>query len=211
MKALIIVDVQNDFCPGGALPVPEGDRVVEVINRMQPEFGLVVATQDWHPAEHGSFAANHPGRSPGEQIELAGLPQILWPVHCVQDTPGAELHPRLDRSRIARVFHKGADPSVDSYSGFFDNGRRTSTGLGEYLKDQGVTDVYVCGLATDYCVKATALDAASLGFKTHLLKDGCRGVELREGDVRQAVEEMRRQGVVIVQGSIVKENAHGAH
>ncbi len=198
MKALIIVDVQNDFCPGGALPVPEGDRVVEVISRVQPEFGLVVATQDWHPAEHGSFAANHPGRSPGEQIELAGLPQILWPVHCVQGTPGAELHPGLDRSRIARVFHKGADPSVDSYSGFFDNGRRTSTGLGEYLKDQGVTDVYVCGLATDYCVKATALDAVALGFKTHLLEDGCRGVELREGDVQRAVEEMRRRGVVIV-------------
>ena len=128
MKALIIVDVQNDFCPGGALPVPEGDRVVEVINRIQPGFDLVVATQDWHPADHGSFAANHPGRRPGEQIELAGLPQILWPVHCVQDTPGAELHPGLDRSRIARVFHKGTDPSVDSYSGFFDNGRRASTG-----------------------------------------------------------------------------------
>ena len=124
MKALIIVDVQNDFCPGGALPVPEGDRVVEVINRIQPEFDLVVATQDWHPADHGSFAANHPGRSPGEQIELAGLPQILWPVHCVQGTPGAELHPGLDRSRIARVFQKGADPNIDSYSGFFDNGHR---------------------------------------------------------------------------------------
>ncbi len=198
MKALIIVDVQNDFCPGGALPVREGDRVVEVINRMQPKFDLVVATQDWHPADHGSFAANHPGHSPGQKIELAGLPQILWPVHCVQNTLGAELHPRLDRSRIARVFRKGADPSIDSYSGFFDNGRRTSTGLGEYLKDQGVTDVYVCGLATDYCVKATALDAVALGFKTHLLEDGCRGVELREGDVQRAVEEMRRRGVVIV-------------
>ena len=164
MKALIIGDVQNDFCPGGALPVPGGDQVVEVINRMQPKFELVVAIQDWHPADHGSFAANHPGRSPGEQIELAGLPQILWPVHCVQGTPGAELHPGLDRSRIARVFRKGTDPSVDSYSGFFDNGRRSSTGLGEYLKDQGVTDVYICGLATDYCVKATAMDAANLGF-----------------------------------------------
>jgi nicotinamidase/pyrazinamidase len=200
MNALIIVDVQNDFCSGGALPVPEGDRVVEAINRMQPKFDLVAATQDWHPTDHGSFAANHPGHSPGEQIELAGLPQILWPVHCVQDTPGAELHPGLDRSRIARVFHKGADPHVDSYSGFFDNGRRVSTGLGEYLKDQGVTDVYVCGLATDYCVKATALDAVALRFKTHFLEDCCRGVDLREGDVQQAIEEMRRQGVVIVRG-----------
>ena len=181
MKALIIVDVQNDFCPGGALPVPEGDRVVEVINRIQPGFDLVVATQDWHPADHGSFAANHPGRRPGEQIELAGLPQILWPVHCVQGTPGAELHPGLDRSRIARVFRKGTDPSVDSYSGFFDNGRRASTGLGEYLKDQGVTDVYVCGLATDYCVKATALDAVASG-----VQDAPRGRRLpRSGASRQ--------------------------
>ena len=198
MKALIIVDVQNDFCPGGALPVPDGDRVVEVVNRIQPGFDLVVATQDWHPADHGSFAASHPGRRPGERIELAGLPQILWPVHCVQGTPGAALHPGLDRSRIARVFPKGTDPSIDSYSGFFDNGRRSSTGLGECLRSQNVTEVHVCGLATDYCVKATALDAASLGFKTHLVEDGCRGVELREGDIRRAIEEMRRQGVVLV-------------
>ena len=197
MKALIIVDVQNDFCPGGALPVPEGDRVVAVINRAQPGFDLVVATQDWHPADHGSFAANHPGRSPGDRIELAGLPQILWPVHCVQRTRGAELHPGLNRSRIACVFQKGADRHVDSYSGFFDNGRRASTGLGDYLKDQHVTDVYVCGLATDYCVKATALDAANLGFKTHLLEDACRGVELREGDVQRAIDEMRERGVIV--------------
>jgi len=196
MKSLIIVDVQNDFCPGGALPVPEGDRVVEVINRIQPGFDLVVATQDWHPAGHGSFAASHPGRSPGEQIELAGLPQILWPVHCVQGTWGAELHAGLDRSRIARVFHKGTDPGVDSYSGFFDNGRRTSTGLGEYLKDQGVTDVYVCGLATDYCVKATALDAAASGFKTHLLEDGCRGEEPQPGAIERAIDAMRGQGAI---------------
>ena len=205
MKALIIVDVQNDFCPGGALPVPEGDRVVDVINRIQPGFDLVVATQDWHPADHGSFAVNHPGRRPGEQIDLAGLPQILWPVHCVQGTPGAELHPGLDRSRIARVFPKGTDPSVDSYSGFFDNGHRSSTGLGEYLNRQGVTDVYVCGLATDYCVKATALDAVGLGFKTFLIEDACRGVELREGDVQQAIQQMQEQGVVVVQANELKD------
>ncbi len=198
MKALVIVDVQNDFCPGGALPVPEGDQVVPIINQIQPEFDLVVATQDWHPADHGSFAANHPGRRPGEQIELAGLPQILWPVHCVQNTPGAELHAGLDRARIVRVFRKGMDPNVDSYSGFFDNGRRASTGLDDCLKGRGVSDVYVCGLATDYCVKATALDAVGLGFKTYLVEDACRGVELREGDVRRAMDEMRGQGVVTI-------------
>ena len=198
MKALVIVDVQNDFCPGGALAVSEGDRVVEVINRTEPGFDLVVATQDWHPANHGSFAANHPGRSPGEEVDLAGLPQTLWPVHCVQGTPGAELHPRLDRLRIARVFRKGTEANVDSYSGFFDNGR-CSTGLGDYLKGQGVTDVYVCGLATDYCVKFTALDAVGLGFKTYLVEDACRGVELHEGDVRKAIDAMRAQGVVVIQ------------
>ena len=193
----MIVDVQNDFCPGGALPVPEGDRVVAVINRIQPGFDLVVATQDWHPADHGSFAANHPGRRPGERIELAGLPQILWPVHCVQNTPGAELHPELDRAPIARVFRKGTDPNVDSYSGFFDNGHRRSTGLGEYLMGRGVGDVYVCGLATDYCVKATVLDAVALDFKTHLVENACRGIDLRAGDVRQAIRQMRGQGVVV--------------
>lgn len=198
MNALLVVDVQNDFCPGGALPVPEGDRVVEVINRLQPNFALVVATQDWHPASHGSFAANHPGRQVGEPINLNGLPQILWPVHCVQGTPGAELHPALDRSRIARVFPKGTDPGVDSYSGFFDNGRRASTGLGEYLNARGVTEVYVCGLATDYCVQATALDAVDLGFRVYLVADACRGVELRPGDVRRAVEEMRDRGVMVI-------------
>ncbi|MGA2034813.1 MAG: bifunctional nicotinamidase/pyrazinamidase [Thermoguttaceae bacterium] len=197
MNALIVADVQNDFCPGGALAVPEGDLVVPIINRILPQFDVAVATQDWHPANHGSFAANHPGRSPGEQIDLAGLPQILWPVHCVQNTPGAELHPGLDRRRIARVFRKGTDPTIDSYSGFFDNGRRSSTGLDEYLKRLGVTDVYVCGLTTDYCVKATALDAAGLGFQTHLLEDACRGVELRPGDIRQAIEQMRAQGVML--------------
>ncbi len=198
MNALIIVDVQNDFCPGGALAVREGDQVVPIINRLQPRFELVVATQDWHPANHGSFAANHPGRKPGEVIELAGLPQILWPVHCVQGTPGAELHPALERSRIAHVVHKGTDPAIDSYSGFFDNGRRAATGLEQFLRDREVDEVYVCGLATDYCVKATALDTRSLGFKTHLIEDAARGVDLRPGDVQQAIEAMRAGGVDVI-------------
>ena len=195
MNALIVVDLQNDFCPGGALPVPEGDRIVAVINQLQRRFDLVVATQDWHPANHGSFAANHAGKKPGDTIELAGRPQVLWPTHCVQDTPGAEFHPQFDTSRIARVFRKGVDSDVDSYSGFFDNGRRKSTGLGEYLKEQGVDSVYVCGLATDYCVKFTALDAVQLGFETFLIADACRGVNLKPGDVTHAVEEMLANGV----------------
>jgi len=197
MRALILVDLQNDFVPGGALPVPEGGRIVPLINRLQPCFDLVVATQDWHPPDHGSFAANHPGHKPGDLIDLNGLPQILWPAHCVQDTPGADLLPDLDRTRIRRVFRKGTDPGVDSYSGFFDNGRRHATGLDAYLRQQGVRSVAVCGLATDYCVKYTALDAADLGFDTWLIEDACRGVNLQPNDVKQALEEMRRAGVHI--------------
>ena len=195
MNALLLVDLQNDFCPGGALAVPEGDRIIPVVNELQKKFDLVVATQDWHPANHGSFAVNHPGKIPGDRIELAGLTQILWPVHCVQNTPGAELHPQLDRSAIARVFRKGEDPLLDSYSGFFDNGHRKSTGLDEYLKSRGIASVCVCGLATDYCVKFTAIDAVELGFETYLIEGACRGVNLTPGDVRRAVEEMSAKGV----------------
>lgn len=204
VKALILVDLQNDFCPGGALPVPEGDRVIPVVNRLLGRFGLVVATQDWHPPDHGSFAANHPGRKAGEAIDLNGLPQILWPVHCVQNTPGADFHPALDRGRIERVFQKGTDPAIDSYSGFFDNGRRRATGLADFLRERRVTDVFVCGLATDYCVKATALDAAALGFRTHLVDDACRGVQLRPGDIARAIAEMRAAGVVVVESEGVR-------
>lgn len=198
MKALILVDLQNDFCPGGALPVPEGDAVIPLANALQPRFDLVVATQDWHPANHASFAASHPRRKPGEVIDLDGLTQVLWPVHCVEGTWGAEFHPALDRHRLAQVFRKGTDPRIDSYSGFFDNGRRHSTGLADYLRQRGATEVFVCGLATDYCVKFTALDAVELGFATRVVLDACRGVELQSGDVRRALDEMRSRGVVLV-------------
>jgi nicotinamidase/pyrazinamidase len=197
MKALIIVDVQNDFLPGGALAVPGGDAIVPVVNRLLPDFPLIVATQDWHPADHGSFAANHPGRQPFEQIDLHGLPQTLWPVHCVQNTGGACFAPGLETRPIHRIFFKGTDARVDSYSGLFDNGRRNSTGLAEYLHTKGVTDVGVCGLATDYCVKFTALDALREGFRVTLIEDACRGVNLRPGDVEKAVEEMRTAGATI--------------
>lgn len=202
MQALIIVDVQNDFCPGGALAVPEGDQVVPIINRLQPHFELVVATKDWHPPDHLSFAANH-GKTPGEVIELNQRPQVLWPNHCVQGTKGAEFVPQLDRSRIARVFQKGAERGVDSYSGFFDNDGRTSTGLGDYLREQGVEQVYLCGLATDYCVKFTALDALRLGFEVYLIEDACRGVNLKPGDVEQAVAEMREAGARVIQSASI--------
>ena len=198
MKALILVDIQNDFLPGGALAVPCGNEVIPLANQVQAKFSLVVATQDWHPPNHASFAANHPGRRIGEQIEIDGLPQILWPVHCVQNTRGAEFAADLQRDRIVRVFQKGTDPRIDSYSGFFDNDHRQATGLGDFLQAQRVTDVYVLGLATDYCVKFTALDAVQLGFRTFLIEDACRGVHLQPTDVSQAIQEMQTAGVAIV-------------
>jgi nicotinamidase/pyrazinamidase len=201
MKALIIVDVQNDFVPGGALPVAEGDRIVPIVNALQSQFELVVATQDWHPANHESFAANHPGRKPGDVIDLHGLQQILWPVHCVQGSRGAEFVPKLETSRFAEVFRKGIDPDIDSYSGFFDNGHRRSTGLDNYLKQKRVTEIYIGGLTTDYCVRFTALDGQTLGFKTHVVEDACRGVELQAGDVGHAIEEMRRAGVKLIRST----------
>ena len=197
MNALILVDIQNDFVPGGALAMPDGDQIVPVVNRLQPLFDIVVATQDWHPADHGSFAANHPGHQPGDQVDLNGLPQILWPVHCVQETKGADFVPGLDRARWDRVFVKGTHRDIDSYSGFFDNGHRQATGLGDYLHEKGVRHVYVAGLATDYCVKFTALDARQLGFHTYLIKDASRGVNLQAGDVDWAIGGMRAAGVKI--------------
>jgi nicotinamidase/pyrazinamidase len=204
MKALILVDIQNDFLPGGALAVPNGGAVIPIVNKILPVFPLVVATQDWHPSIHGSFAANHPGKKVFEQIDLNGLPQTLWPVHCVQNTPGAALATDLRQDRIARVFQKGTDAGIDSYSGLFDNGHRKSTGLGEWLKQQRVTDVFVCGLATDYCVKFTALDAVQLGFKTYLIEDASRGVNLHPNDVQKAIEEMKAAGVNVCDSQTVK-------
>lgn len=195
--ALILVDLQNDFLPGGALGVPGGDEVIPLANRLMEDFEIIVATQDWHPPDHGSFAANHPGRQVFESIDLHGLPQTLWPVHCVQETPGAEFAPGLDAGRITRVFRKGTRPEVDSYSGLFDNGRRHSTGLAEWLREQGVTRVTVCGIATDYCVKFTALDAVAEGFGVTLHLPACRGVDLQPGDIAAAVEVMRVAGVGI--------------
>lgn len=200
-SALVLVDLQRDFLPGGTLSVPEGDRVVPLANQLARRFDLVVATQDWHPPEHVSFAANHPGKSPGDVLVLGEIRQMLWPVHCVQFTSGAAFAPGLDTGPIARIFAKGTQRDVDSYSGFFDNLRRRSTGLGEFLRSRNVQLVYILGLATDYCVRATALDARALGFETRVVADACRGVELQVGDVQRAMAEMQRAGVGIVQSS----------
>jgi nicotinamidase/pyrazinamidase len=197
-KALVLVDLQNDFCPGGALAVARGDETIAIANQVARHFDVVVATQDWHPADHGSFASNRPGAKPYDLGELGGLPQVLWPPHCVQGTAGAELHAGLDRARVTEIFPKGTDPTIDSYSGFWDNGKRRSTGLAEWLRAKGVTTLYVLGLATDYCVKATAIDAVAEGFTTYLVEDGCRAVELAPGDGERAIEAMRAAGVIVV-------------
>jgi nicotinamidase/pyrazinamidase len=197
MKALIIIDVQNDFCPGGALAVSDGDKIIPVINKIQDKFDLIAATQDWHPRNHGSFASNY-GKKPYEKIKLSGLDQTLWPDHCVQETKGAELHPDLRKEKIDRIFKKGTERNIDSYSGFFDNGHRKSTGLGDYLKQKGVNTIYLAGLTTDYCVKYSALDARTLGFETYLIRDACRAVNISPDDSDKALEEMRKAGVIIV-------------
>lgn len=198
MRALVVVDIQHDFLPGGALAVPSGDGVIAITNLLMARYDRIVATQDWHPADHASFAAQHAGRTPGEVVDLDGLPQVLWPVHCVQGTPGAAFASSLDVWRFHAVFRKGADRRVDSYSGFFDNGRRHDTGLGAWLRTEGVTAVDVVGLATDYCVKWTALDALHLGFPTRLITDACRGVNLSPGDVDGALAELAAAGVGLV-------------
>ncbi len=197
MKAVLLIDIQNDFLPGGALAVPAGDEVIAVANRLMPEYELVVATQDWHPANHVSFASQHAGRSIGEIKQLHGLDQILWPEHCVQGSPGAELAAELDHNTIHHIVKKGTHPTVDSYSAFFDNARRKSTGLAEILRTKGVDEIHVLGLATDYCVRATVLDGLDLGFRVVLLTEGTRGVELQTGDCERAIEEMHEAGALV--------------
>lgn len=198
MIALLLIDIQNDFLPGGALAVNKGDRVIPVANRLMPGYPLVVATQDWHPAAHRSFASQHPAKQVGDVIELKGLTQVLWPDHCIQGTDGAQFAPGLNQGGIDHVVRKGTDSSIDSYSGFFDNARRKSTGLQDYLRKEGVKEVHIVGLATDYCVKFTALDAVGLGFTTKVIQEGVRGVELNDGDCQAAIDEMTRSGIEII-------------
>ena len=190
MKALIVVDIQNDFLPGGALAVDGGDQIISIVNQLMKKFDIVVATQDWHPVGHGSFASTYNGKKPGDQIALNGLDQILWPDHCVQGTSGTDFHPTL--AVRAKNFPKGIRKNADSYSGFFDDDG-TPTGLDNYLRDNGVSQVFVCGLATDYCVKCTALDAAKEGFACVVVLDACRGVA--EESTESAIAEMRAAGI----------------
>jgi nicotinamidase/pyrazinamidase len=180
MKTLIIVDVQNDFLPAGSLPVPGGDAVIPVINQIQDEFDLVIATQDWHPHNHKSFASNHKGKKPFEVIDLNGLPQTLWPAHCVQGTKGADFPAALNTNRIEAIFRKGTDPEIDSYSGFYDNGRRKSTGLAGYLREKGATEIYLTGLAGDICVYYSAMDSLAEKFRTWFIEDAARPLNAEE-------------------------------
>lgn len=192
---LIVVDVQNDFCPGGALAVPDGDAVVPVANRMIRAFDHAVLTQDWHPAGHGSFASSHAGKAPFETTEMPYGSQVLWPDHCVQGSAGAAFHPDLDWTKAELVIRKGTDPAIDSYSGFFENDRATPTGLGGYLRERGFNRVFLVGLATDFCVAYTALDARAGGFETVLIDDGCRAIDL-DGSLAAARAAMAEAGVL---------------
>lgn len=201
MKALLLVDIQNDFLPGGALAVNQGNMIIPIINQLVLKFDLIVATQDWHPANHESFASNHAGGQLGQVIDLHGLTQVLWPDHCIQNTRGAELSSELETERIQKVFRKGTDPTVDSYSGFYDNDYRNDTGLGTYLKKKEVDQLYVVGLATDYCVKFTALDAAALGFETTVITDAVRAVNLDPDDGNKALQVMKQSGVQLLRSN----------
>jgi nicotinamidase/pyrazinamidase len=202
-RALLIVDVQNDFCPGGSLAVEEGDHVVEVINRLMPLFDRVVATQDWHPKDHVSFASSHPGKKVLDIVDSDGIQQVLWPDHCIQGTPGAEFFSRLEIGRIELVLRKGLRRSLDSYSAFFENDHVTDTGLRYYLSGLGTREIFLCGLATDYCVRSSALDARRLGFEVSVVCDACRGVDFPRGSVEKALAEMKASGIRLVNSTHV--------
>jgi nicotinamidase/pyrazinamidase len=197
---LLVIDVQNDFCPGGQLAVPDGAAVIPPILRCAQHFEHIVLTQDWHPANHTSFASAHPGKKPFEQIEVSYGPQTLWPDHCMQQTYGAEFHPDLKLSRAELILRKGFRPQIDSYSAFFENDRTTPTGLSGYLRERGLTRVFLAGLAYDYCVGYSALDARRQGFEAIVLRDACRAIALN-GSVQQMEAEFAKTGVVLIEST----------
>ncbi|WP_162052788.1 bifunctional nicotinamidase/pyrazinamidase [Pontibacter pamirensis] len=197
MKALLLIDIQNDFLPGGALAVPEGDAIIPVVNRLQEQFDLVIATQDWHPEGHKSFASNHAGKKTFEVIELQGLKQVLWPDHCLQGSTGAAFSEAADMRKVEAIFRKGMNPEIDSYSGFYDNGHLKSTGLTDYLRSKEVTEVYLAGLAADYCVYFTAKDALQEGFKAYVIEDATRAISPEGFDKAKA--DIESKGGKLVQ------------
>jgi nicotinamidase/pyrazinamidase len=197
---LLVIDVQNDFCPGGALAVPGGDAVIAPIHRIAPRFAHIVLTQDWHTAGHSSFASAHPGKRPFEQIEVSYGPQTLWPDHCVQGSKGAEFHPALGLTQAELILRKGFRREIDSYSAFFENDRATPTGLAGYLRERGLTRVFLAGLAYDFCVGYSALDARRLGFEAMVLRDACRGIDLN-GSVAKMEAEFGQSGVVLIESA----------
>ena len=201
MRALLLVDLQNDFLPGGALAVPDGDAVIPVANRLIPSHEIIIASQDWHPVDHGSFVTEHPGHVVGDTVELSGQTQVLWPVHCVQESHGAAFGGNLISERITHIIPKGTDRNIDSYSAFFDNGHLQATGLHSYLQSLGVDALTVLGLATDYCVKYTVLDALKLSYRVSLVSDGVRAVNLRENDGTDALLEMSAAGATLIASS----------
>ncbi|MDX2484697.1 MAG: bifunctional nicotinamidase/pyrazinamidase [Pseudodonghicola sp.] len=193
--ALIVIDVQTDFCPGGALAVPEGDAVVDPINAMMPDFDAVILTQDWHPSGHSSFASSHPDKVPYDVIDMPYGPQVLWPDHCVQGTPGADFHAGL-RTGADLILRKGFRPAIDSYSAFFENDHETATGLDGYLRTRGIDKLTLVGLATDFCVHFSAMDAARLGFDVTVRLEACRAIDL-DGSLQRALDEMKNAGVAL--------------
>jgi nicotinamidase/pyrazinamidase len=195
-EALIVVDLQNDFCPGGALGVAGGDEIVPIINRLVHDFEHVILTQDWHPAHHSSFASSHPGKNPFETVQMTYGPQTLWPDHCVQGTRGAEFHPGFVHDKAELIIRKGFRPAIDSYSAFFENDHKTQTGLAGYLRERGIRTVTIAGLATDYCVAYSALDSVGRGFTTNIRLDACRGIDLG-GSVEAMIGRMREAGVAL--------------
>lgn len=194
--ALIVIDVQNDFCPGGALEVPQGDAILRGVNALMPEFDAVVLTQDWHPAAHSSFASSHEGRDPYEVITMPYGPQVLWPDHCIQGSIGAQFHPDLQTDRADLIIRKGYNPDIDSYSAFFENDHRTPTGLEGYLRTRGIERLTMVGLALDFCVNFSAVDAAKLGFDVTVREELCRAIDL-DGSLARAREGMQEAGVTL--------------
>ena len=201
MKALILIDLQYDFLPNGSLAVDRSDEILPIINNIQLKFDHIIATRDWHPANHKSFASNHNGKKPGDIIELQGLQQVLWPDHCVQGSPGAEITANINQAKIDYIIYKGTNTEIDSYSAFFDNGRLKQTELDSYLKRNGISTIYVAGLTTDYCVYFTVLDGLSLGYIVFVIEDACRAVNLNPGDSEKALKDMKKKGAKIIQSS----------